>query len=157
MFLPQVNLKNDQNWFAENLGRSISDIHIAPADIEEIDLMDPIAFERWALSRCVALGWKASRTPKSYDGGADGVLVHRITNARAIVQCKHKQNDEDTCGPEAIDELLRARANYDASARLFVLTNAGRFARTAQERAEKHGVSLIGRSELIHWPRQLLN
>jgi hypothetical protein len=156
MFLPQVNLKSDQNWFADNLGRTVSGSPIAPADIDEIDLMDPIAFERWALCRCIALGWEASSTPRSYDGGADGVLLHRITNARAIVQCKHKQNDKDLCGPEAIDELLRARANYDPSARLFVLTNAGKFARTTQERADKHGVSLIGRSELPHWPRQLL-
>jgi HJR/Mrr/RecB family endonuclease len=117
--------------------------------------MDPIAFERWALSRCISVGWEASQTPKSYDGGADGVLVHRITNARAIVQCKHKQNSKDLCGPDAIDDLLRARANYDASARLFVLNNAETFARTTKERAEKYGVSSIGRSELPLWPGQL--
>jgi hypothetical protein len=155
MFLPPVNLKDDQNWFAENLGRKLSETHVDPADIEDIDLMDPIAFERWALSRCISLGWEASRTPKSYDGGADGVLVHRMTNARAIVQCKHKQNDKDVCGPEAIDDLLRARAGYDASARLFVLTNAEKFARTTKERAEKYSVTLIGRTDLPLWPQQL--
>ena len=31
---------------------------IAPADIEDIDIMEPIAFERWALRRCITLGWK---------------------------------------------------------------------------------------------------
>ena len=119
--------------------------------------MEPTAFERWALGRCTSLGWEASRTPRSYDGGADGILLHRTSGARAIVQCKHTQNDNNACGPEAIDDLLRARTNYAGAARLFVLTNAERFSRSAKERAEKHGVELIGRSELPHWPRQLLS
>jgi hypothetical protein len=157
MLVPPVNLKQDQNWFAENLGRRVSEMRIVPADIEEIDVMEPQAFERWALSRCVSLGWEASRTPRSYDGGADGVLVHRISNARAIVQCKHKQKSAAVCGPEAVDDLLRARASYSGTARLFVLTNAETFSRPARERAEKYGVALIGRSELPHWPRQLLS
>jgi hypothetical protein len=156
MLVPPVNLRQDQNWFADNLGRRVSEMPIVPADIDEIDVMEPWAFERWALSRCISLGWEASRTPKSHDGGADGVLVHRLTNARAIVQCKHKQNNGSVCGPEAVDDLLRARKSYFAAARLFVLTNADKFSRSAQERAEKYGISLIGRNELPHWPRQLL-
>ncbi len=156
MLLPPVNLKNDQNWFADNLNREAPKNEIAPADIEDIDVMEPLAFERWALHRCITLGWEASGTPKSHDGGADGVLVHRVSNACAIVQCKHKQGANDVCGPEAIDELLRARSSYDGSARLFVLSNAGKFARATQERAERYGIGLIGRSELPYWPRQLL-
>jgi hypothetical protein len=97
MLLPPVNLKRDENWFADNLGRT-RDQAIEPADIREIDVMEPTGFERWALGRCVALGWDVSRTPKSHDGGADGVLVHRLTNARAIVQCKHKQHNEGFAG-----------------------------------------------------------
>jgi HJR/Mrr/RecB family endonuclease len=119
--------------------------------------MEPLAFERWALRRCVTLGWEASGTPKSHNMGADGILVHRGTNACAIVQCKHKQSTNDVCGPEAIDELLRARSSYDVSARLFVLSNAEKFSRATWERAEKYGIGLIGRSELPYWPRQLLN
>jgi HJR/Mrr/RecB family endonuclease len=157
MLLPPVNLKNDQNWFAENLDREAPKNEIEPADIADIDVMEPLAFERWALRRCVNLGWDASGTPKSHDMGADGVLVHRITNACAIVQCKHKQSANDVCGPEAIDELLRARSSYDGSARLFVLSNAEKCSRPAQERAERHGIGLIGRSELPYWPRQLLS
>ena len=157
MLLPPVNIKQDQNWFAENLGRKVPEAVIVPADIEDIDIMEPTAFERWALGRCTLLGWEASRTPKSYDGGADGILLHRASGARAIVQCKHTQSDNGVCGPEAIDDLLRARTNYAGAARLFVLTNAERFSRSAFDRAEKHGVELIGRSELPHWPRQLLS
>jgi HJR/Mrr/RecB family endonuclease len=155
MLLPPVNIKKDQSWFAENLGRKLVREEIAPVDIDEIDVMEPLAFERWALRRCIDLGWEASATPKSYDKGADGILFHRKTKACVIVQCKHKQSASDVCGPEAIDELLRARSIYDGSARMFVLSNAERFARAAQERAEKYGVSLIGRKELPDWPRQL--
>jgi hypothetical protein len=157
MLLPPVNAKQDQNWFAENLGRKIPQNVIPLVEIEDIDVMEPTAFERWALGRCISFGWEASRTPTSYDGGADGVLLHRASGARAIVQCKHTQGDNNACGPEAVDDLLRARANYVGQARLFVLTNAGRFSRSTLERAEKHGIELVGRNELPHWPRQLLS
>jgi hypothetical protein len=155
MLVPPVDLKQDQNWFAENLGHAVPERDFVRADIEEIDAMEPRGFERWALSRCVSLGWEVSRTPTSHDGGADGVLTHRTTGARAIIQCKHKANG-NTCGPEAIDDLLRARRSYSGVARLFVLTNAERFSQSAKERAQQHGISLIGRAELPGWPQHLL-
>jgi hypothetical protein len=157
MLLPPVNAKEDQNWFAENIGRKVPEVSLVlPVDIEDIDVMEPTAFERWALGRCISLGWEASRTPKSHDGGADGILLHRLSGARAIIQCKHTQNN-NACGPEAIDDLLRARSNYSEGARLFVLTNAKQFSRTASERAEKYGIVLVSRNELAQWPRQLLS
>jgi len=155
MLLPPVNLRQDQNWFAENLGRKSQEAPIAPANIEEIDLLEPAGFERWALGRCVSLGWDVSRTPRTHDGGADGLLVHRLTKARVIVQCKHKERNEKDCGTEAVDDLLRARTSYEGISRLFALTNAERFSRRAQERAEKHGITLISRGDLPYWPRQL--
>jgi hypothetical protein len=155
MLLPPVNLKQDQKWFAENLGRE-PERAVEPADIDELDLMEPRSFENWALRRCVPLGWRVSRTPGSHDGGADGLLVHERTNARAIVQCKHKQRGDRACGAEAVDDLLRARSNFGLDVRLFALTNAAQFSRAAQERAERHGISLINREELPHWPRHLL-
>jgi HJR/Mrr/RecB family endonuclease len=157
MLMPPVNAKKDQNWFSENLDRKTAEDSVSPADIEDIDVMEPVAFERWALGRCIPLGWEASSTPKSYDGGADGVLLHRVSGARVIVQCKHTQGDNTSCGAEAIDDLLRARTHYLGAARLIVLTNAMRFSRSAYERAEKHGIELVDRSELPNWPRQLLS
>ena len=154
MLVPPVNLKQDQNWFSENIGRTTSEVQMTRGDIEEIDAMEPRAFERWALGRCISLGWEACRTPGSYDGGADGLLVHRTTGARVIIQCKHKQGN-GKCGPEAIDDLLRARNAYSGDARLFVLTNAEKFSRSASERAERHGIFLISRTDLSDWPRQL--
>ncbi|WFU42741.1 SNF2-related protein [Bradyrhizobium sp. CB82] len=156
MLVPPVNAKRDQDWFTENLARESPEIRLSPVEIDDLDFMEPIAFERWVLSRCISLGWEASRTPKSHDGGADGVLLHRASGARAIVQCKHTQGDNVVCGPEAIDDLLRARTNYSEDARLLAVTNAARFSRSAVERAEKYGIELVGRKELLEWPRQLL-
>jgi HJR/Mrr/RecB family endonuclease len=155
MLLPPVNLKQDQKWFAENLGREPERV-LEPADIDELDLMEPRSFENWALRRCVRFGWRVSRTPGSHDGGADGLLVHERANARVIVQCKHKQRDDRPCGTEAVDDLLRARSNFGFDVRLFALTNAAQFSQAAQERAERYGISLISRQELPHWPRHLL-
>ena len=53
------------------------------------------------------------------------------------------------CGPEAIDDLLRARTNYAGAAQLFVLTNAERFSRSEFDRAETHRIELIGPEDRI--------
>ena len=95
--------------------------------------MEERAFELWALSRCIPLGWEASRTPRSYDGGADGILVHRATGAKTILQCKHKQRRDKVCDATAVDDLLRARECYSGKAtRLIVLSNAERYSQAAQ-------------------------
>jgi HJR/Mrr/RecB family endonuclease len=156
MLMPPVDLAKDQSWFSDNLGVGPARDIVEPPNIDEIDAMEPTAFERWALGRCVSFGWEASRTPRSHDSGADGLLIHRSTNAHVIVQCKHKEKTEGVCGSEAIDDLLRARARYTNGARLFALTNAERFSDPARERAKKHEVTLIERAELPAWPRQLL-
>ena len=118
--------------------------------------MELLAFEQWALSRCASIGWEVSRTPKSHDGGADGVLEHRHSDARIIIQCKHTQDPSRDCGAKAIDDLLRARASYSGTTRLFVLTNASAFSASTKDRAQNHGINLVGRGELSRWPQQLL-
>jgi HJR/Mrr/RecB family endonuclease len=153
MLVPPVDSEADRQWFANHLGRSSPPKQ--SDDVAEVDLMEPTAFEHWALKRCIALGWDAYQTPRSYDGGADGLLSHRSSGARAIVQCKHKQDIEGTCGPEAIENLLRARSNYEGVTRLFALTNARRFSKSAEERALRHGIKLVARDGLTQWPRQL--
>jgi hypothetical protein len=155
MLVPPVSAKRDQDWFSENLGRK--EHKVSPLDLQDVDSMEPIAFERWVLGRCVPLGWEAARTPGSYDGGADGLLRHRSSGASVIIQCKHTQGEDGVCGPEAIDDLLRARTKYSGSSRQFVLTNANRFSRSAIERADRYGIDLVGRDELSAWQKQLLS
>jgi Helicase conserved C-terminal domain/Restriction endonuclease len=97
MLVPPVNLKEDQAWFAEHLSGKANP-HIEPADLNEIDRMEPQQFERWALLRMAPLGYVSDRTPCSHDSGADGVMMHRETKHRAIVQCKLRQNETRLCG-----------------------------------------------------------
>jgi Restriction endonuclease len=102
--------------------------------MDEVDAMEPRAFEKLVLQRSMSLGWVAARTPITHDGGADGLLVHAKTKARVIVQCKHKQRGDRACGAEAVDDLLRARSGFGPDARLFALTNAS-FSTAARDRA----------------------
>ena len=76
------------------------------------------------LNSRVPFGWEAARTPKSYDGGADGLLRHRKSCATVILQCKHTQGDHGVCGPEAIEDLLRARRHCSETGRQFFVANA---------------------------------
>src|SRR5262245_29766199 len=76
---------------------------------------------------------------RQVEAGGVAMAMHRTTGARVIIQCKHKQGN-GMCGSEAIDDLLRARSVYSGAARLFVLTNAEKFWRSANDRAEQHGV-----------------
>ncbi|MET3912102.1 hypothetical protein ABID59_006472 [Bradyrhizobium sp. S3.3.6] len=155
MLMPQVNLKADQSWFADGLGRASPSS--SATSIDEIDRMEPLEFERWVLAQCGRLGWEVSRTPSSRDGGADGVLIHRATSTCLIVQCKHTQSSESLCDDAAINDLLRARTHYSPEARLFAITNARAFSRTAMDRAERHKIELIAREEVSSWPSQLLS
>jgi SNF2-related domain/Helicase conserved C-terminal domain/Restriction endonuclease len=152
MLVPPVNLKEDEAWFVEHLTAK-ANAHIDPADLDEIDRMEPQQFERWALSRMAPLGYASDRTPHSHDGGADGVMMHRRTKHRAIVQCKLRQNETQCCGDGPIDDLLRARAAYGSGATTLVaLTNAADFPDRAKRRARDYGVILIARGALREWP-----
>lgn len=154
MLIPPVDLKRDEAWFAENLTSvAAARPKLEKVNPEDIDRMDPQQFERWVLQRIAAIGYVADRTPRTHDSGADGVLFHRNSGSRIIVQCKHKQDMKSACGDDAVDDLLRARAAYDsASARLIALTNAQDFTPKARRRATEHGVILVARAELSAWP-----
>jgi hypothetical protein len=156
LLMPPVNLERDQQWFADNLGRGSLAVEIEHASIEDIDAMEPRSFENWAIRRTIKFGWNGFATPRSHDGGADGVLVHAKTSSKAIIQCKHRQAKGAVCGVEAIDDLLRARSRYGAIDRCFVLTNAPEFSRAAQESAARYNIILVGRDQLADWPRPLL-
>jgi SNF2 family DNA or RNA helicase len=124
--------------------------------LADIDRMDPGDFERWALRRMQEAGYVADGTPRSHDGGADGVMVHRSTGARVLIQCKHRQDPAKPCREQAIDDLLRARTRYAQDAMLVVLTNARTFTPGAVSRADRHGIRLVGRNDLPQWPPGML-
>ena len=94
MLAPPVSVKSDQDWFTQQLHTKSSGRSGAPPDITEIDAMEPQEFERWVLRGLGERGWEVDRTPITHDGGADGVILHRASNMRVIVQCKHRQSGD---------------------------------------------------------------
>jgi hypothetical protein len=118
--------------------------------IDDLDCMDPIQFENWALDRLRRRGFRSSRTPRSGDAGADGVLIHEVTKERVIVQCKHRQADA-ICDHAAVEDLLKARAAYCGADQLIAITNASGFTTQAQQQAFENGIRLVSRRDIMNW------
>ena len=125
--------------------------------LEEIDAMDPLQFERWAMGRLQSVGYQVDATPQSGDAGAD--IVARDAYAGLpdlIVQCKHTQTGS-TCGVGAVKEVLRAQIAYELEMpRLAVVTNAPKFSTEARSLANANEISLVARHQLVEWPRPVL-
>ena len=148
MLLPPVLARQDEQWFQEKLGLSNGPKPSHLIRLGEIDAMEPTEFERWVLAQFIAGGWEALRTQASHDGGADGVLMHRSTDSRLILQCKHRQTPSAVVADDVVSELLTARARYRVDARLVGITNARAFSASVIEAAMAHDVSLIARDRL---------
>lgn len=158
LLVPPVDLASDSSALFEAVvgGRGAPDDH-GTATLTDIDGMDPGDFERWAIRRMQEAGYVADGTPRSHDGGADGLMVHGTTGSQVLIQCKHRQDPASSCGDEGIDDLLRARTRYEADgATLALLSNSRAFTSKAASRAVAHGVRLVDRGRLSYWPRNVL-
>ena len=124
-----------------------------PSRVEELALLDPVAFEEWVLKQLRLAGYSTRRTPTSNDRGADGLAFgpsgrpeHTI-----IVQCKHTQGKRK-CSKKAVVEVLRAPEEYrhilKGQVLLMVVTNASGFATTARVLAWKCNVHLYSLLDL---------
>jgi HJR/Mrr/RecB family endonuclease len=151
MLLPPMGVSDTRTLFNDTLESGRGDSS-PPFELGSIDEMEPLQFENWVMGRLRASGYRVSRTPRSHDGGADVVATHSQTGRRIIIQCKHTQRDE-SCGEQAINDLLRARIAYAAQADLLVaITNAKGFGSRAAERARSEGIVTIDRTGLYLWP-----
>ena len=124
-----------------------------------MDLLEPEAFEAWVLSQLAEAGYQTRRTPRSGDGGADGLALSPKDdeNHTIVVQCKHTQ-PEGTCGQAAVEEVLRAIPRYDIRGEPtpMVVTNAASFTADAKRLARRERVQLVARdglSQLRAWRR----
>ena len=117
----------------------------------DVDLMEPEQFERWTLEQLRKAGYHAKPTPKSHDGGADGIAVWQGAGPRhtLIVQCKHRQPD-DLCDQDAVEDVIRAIPRYkiEGTAIGLAVTNARGFSEGAKQLAAEKRVNLISREEL---------
>ena len=164
MLMPPVDAKRDtKNLYSETVESppvqsGFSDQPQTPSEeqeaisLEDIDAMEPRQFEEWCLKRLQLAGYRVSRTPKSWDCGADGLAESENGDKSIIIQCKHTQT-ETSCGEDAVHEVLAARQAYDRpDADLHAVTNAKAFVPAARKLAAKEGVKLIARDELLGWP-----
>ena len=123
---------------------------VADEYLTQFDEMDWHSFEEWVLTRLKDRGYQASRTPKTGDGGADGVFVKFGGDDRpGLVQCKHTTIPGLVQDDKAVLDLVRARDRYGLkNPRLVAITNAAQFSRLAQSTAGIEGVELIARADL---------
>ena len=118
--------------------------------LADIDQMGPIQFERWVLEQARQAGYLAQNTPVTGDGGADGILTHKKTGRKIILQCKHRQSSRN-CDERAARDLLRARQNYPGfeSADLLAVTNAQGYTAGAEKLISLNNIIAIDRRRLL--------
>lgn len=147
MLMPPTSPDDTKHLFEQTVGSDSSYIF----DMDSIDAMEPIQFEQWVLGRLKDVGHKVSKTPKSHDYGADGVVYHRISGRPYIIQCKHTQCS--TPPDKAITDLLRAKISYSLkNPGLIAVTNASAFGQAVADKAASEGILLVCRSNLEKWP-----
>ena len=149
MLIPPENLADTENLFKETVGFSNRKPSIS---IEELDRMDDKAFERWVLSAARQNGYVADGTRTSWDYGSDGILEHKETGHRFIIQCKHS-NLPKFESDKVIEDLLRARSAYDNSgfATLVALTNTY-FVPRLIKRMDELKIRHFDRDSICQWP-----
>lgn len=117
----------------------------------DVDLLDPIAFERWVLRELAAAGYEPRQTPPSGDRGADGLLFWRGSGTphTLIVQCK-RLDPGRKCGDSAVREVLNALRAYEIEGEAvpMVVTSGAGFTRGAQHLARRERVRLVDRGDL---------
>jgi SNF2 family DNA or RNA helicase len=136
----------DAGAFGVSLGIAEDDNDL---DLDEVDCLEPEAFEAWVGQRGKRFGLSHRPTPRSHDGGADLILTHPGSGREAIVQCKHRGNPDNEMGTEPVKDLLRAQGHYNKPEVLLVaVTNAGKYSNTAINLAKENQINLIARNEL---------
>ena len=136
--------------FEKNEQKKGNGVH--PTDLKAIDLMEPLEFEEWVLSRYAIQGYKVLQTPVTGDAGADGIAISPDSSKSAsyIIQCKHTQR-KSPIGNSAVEEVLTACNRYTEPGVEFmpiVVTNASEFTKGAKTLARARNVTLISRNSL---------
>ncbi len=122
--------------------------------LDQINMMEPEAFEEWVLGELGKAGYDTRKTPRSGDCGADGLAIFATGGNRhtIVVQCKHTQQQDAKCGRTAVEEVLRSIPAYEdaiqGDARPMVVTNAAGFTNDAMLLAKREGVQLFARDRL---------
>lgn len=123
--------------------------------LDFVDIMEPEAFEEWVLGSLRRERYLVERTPKSWDCGADGLAMAPDGSGKCdlILQCKHTQSDRP-CDENSVREILNAVEHYAQRSRDFqplVVTNSSSYSEEATRLAERKGVRLMKRADILRW------
>lgn len=113
------------------------------ADLDEINTMEGVQFEKYLAELFKVLGYKVQLTAETGDFGAD--LILNDGDSCTVIQAKRYKNK---VGIKAVQEILGAKAYYKAD-HAWVVTNS-EFTNAAMELADTSGVTLYNRSGLLN-------
>ena len=111
-------------------------------NIERVDIMDGVEFERFLKRLFIYNGYSVSETARTGDFGAD--LLLKKDGRTIVVQAKRYNNN---VGSKALQEIFSARHHYKADGMMVVCNS--HFTKQAQVMAEEQGIELLDREELI--------
>ncbi len=112
------------------------------ADIDDIDRMGGLTFEKYLVTLFTLLGYVATKTDDHYDFGAD--LILEKNSEVTVVQAKRYRHKVRI---DAVQQVVAAKMHYKAD-KAMVVTNSG-FTNSAYQLAKSNGVELMGRKRLI--------
>ncbi|RLB03076.1 MAG: hypothetical protein DRG59_12100 [Deltaproteobacteria bacterium] len=143
--------------FGKTVGRD-TDFGKTDISFDQIDILEPVAFERFILGELSRCGYEGRMTPRTGDHGADGIALAPKGSGKnnLIIQCKHTQGTLP-CKEDAVIEIINSLEYYQDLPKPFkavVVTNAHGFTKKAKEIAGNKSVMLIDRYSLLEWLKQ---
>lgn len=135
-FLKQEMLEDMSELIHSNVINNIS----INNDIE-IDLIDPIGYEKSIEQIFSALGWEARQTKSSGDQGAD--VIAEKDGYICIIQCKLYSQP---VGNKAVQECFSATKFYNGDSGIVVTNNS--YTKSARTLADSNGIKLLHHSEI---------
>lgn len=112
-------------------------------DIENIDKMTGVEFEKVLINKLRGFGLKVMETPGSGDYGAD-IVIDDEDETRFIIQCKRFSSKVNL---KAVQEVVAAMKHYSADYAI-VATNSD-FLKSAVELAKSNGIELWTGTEVM--------
>ena len=119
--------------------------------IDDVDNLEPLNFEKYVKSELDNMTNLQTRfTQRSYDYGADLIVINTINNKSAILQCKHRSDKSRSVSDDACNEVLNATRNYNlTNPKLYLISNSQNPTSSCMQKANQNNINLIFREKLL--------
>ena len=132
-------------WIIKRIDNKITYNYLKKLNINNIDSLDGIEFEKFLYYSLKSIGLNVTKTPSSRDYGAD--LLIKLKKYTIVIQTKLYYNH--SVGNSAVQEIASARNYYNADLGV-VITNSY-FTKSACNLAVSNNVKLIDRISLTNF------